>query len=693
MQPEPEAGITRPVVRETDRPLYSHGDGPESSTSSADIGPAEVKPLNRKALVALGTADLAAYLLSFSVVLLLKYKEPLTHFLQAPLLIGLPLAWALSTFLTRKLSKLRLRSFTLNVRAFSLSFFIMLGGVSLLMKLSPLIITSRFAIVSSLLIGYVFELIILRSVAPALSSSSEAIEFVKSLLLLAADLSILASVLTFYLLILYILKEATADTWLLVGSVILGWFASSVVSHQFELDFRQNYWKYINNFIKEYFVFACIASFFVLIFRLHGDPMHLLVGGVFAYAGISFCAFSSLFFTKIPRKTDDSRIDYLKDTEVSDELVDTSKISKVDLWKPIYADDVNITFRDKLRDIQLIKFPGLFSSIDEKVDLNGLNIKYSIVTRTTDVYDVEVLPDSRLQLFMNLQDLNRMRHINSYLIEVNNKLEPDGLFIGRFEPIKNRYNRFLRRYPFYFAQIFYARDFIWHRVFPKLPVFRSVYFAISKGRKRALSIAEAFGRIYYCGFQLASAFELEGCLYFIAIKKLKPPLGHAPLYGPLFKMKRVGENGKNIFVYKIRTMHPYSEYLQEFVYDTNNLEVGGKLKDDFRVTSWGRVLRKLWIDELPMIINLFRGDLKLVGVRPLSGHYLSLYDESLRLRRMKHKPGLIPPFYVDMPKTLDQIMESERRYLDAYEGSPLLTDIKYLFKAVRNIVLRGARSA
>jgi lipopolysaccharide/colanic/teichoic acid biosynthesis glycosyltransferase len=57
---------------------------------------------------------------------------------------------------------------------------------------------------------------------------------------------------------------------------------------------------------------------------------------------------------------------------------------------------------------------------------------------------------------------------------------------------------------------------------------------------------------------------------------------------------------------------------------------GGKFKDDFRITTWGRVLRKLWIDELPQFINFFKGELSLVGVRALSDHYFQLYPKDVQ---------------------------------------------------------------
>ncbi len=80
------------------------------------------------------------------------------------------------------------------------------------------------------------------------------------------------------------------------------------------------------------------------------------------------------------------------------------------------------------------------------------------------------------------------------------------------------------------------------------------------------------------------------------------------------------------------------------------------------------------------------------GVRPLSQHYYSLYNDDLKQKRIKFKPGLVPPFYADMPKTLEEIMSSEMRYLEAYEKHPILTDFSYFFKAFFNIFFRRARS-
>ena len=114
-------------------------------------------------------------------------------------------------------------------------------------------------------------------------------------------------------------------------------------------------------------------------------------------------------------------------------------------------------------------------------------------------------------------------------------------------------------------------------------------------------------------------------------------------------------------------MYPYSE----FIFKQNNLESGGKFKDDFRVPFWGKFFRKLFIDELPMIINWIKTNLKLVGVRTISNHYLSLYSKVHQVRGRNFKPSLVPPFYADLPKTINEIELSEKRYLDAFEKNPI----------------------
>ena len=139
-------------------------------------------------------------------------------------------------------------------------------------------------------------------------------------------------------------------------------------------------------------------------------------------------------------------------------------------------------------------------------------------------------------------------------------------------------------------------------------------------------------------------------------------------------------------------MYPYSEYCQDLIMNENNLDATGKILNDYRVTFWGKFIRRFWLDELPMLINFFKRELNLVGVRPLSQSYFNKYPKHIQNLRIKVKPGLLPPFYADLPKNFDEILISEKKYLEEKINNPLLTDIKYFFSILANILFKGARS-
>lgn len=332
----------------------------------------------------------------------------------------------------------------------------------------------------------------------------------------------------------------------------------------------------------------------------------------------------------------------------------------------------------------------VFQFISENIDLNIPD--YSILSTTTQ-FNIDKLQENIYLKIVNLKRINDIRFINKFFESVNRKLIDKGFFIGCVETKDQRKQRLLKKYPPVLNRIYYLFDFIIKRIFPKFNLTKRIYFFLTRGENRVVSKAETFGRLYSCGFRIVNEKEIRGLLYFVATKTREPFFDMEPTYGPLVKLRRIGKNGKIINVYKLRTMHPYAEYLQEYVYDKSDLQEGGKFKDDFRITTIGKNFRKFWIDELPMLINYFRKEMKLVGVRPLSEHYFSLYSKKLQEKRIKTKPGLIPPFYVDMPKTIEEIQASELKYLEAYEKHPLLTDWKYFWKAVWNILFRKARSS
>jgi lipopolysaccharide/colanic/teichoic acid biosynthesis glycosyltransferase len=320
-------------------------------------------------------------------------------------------------------------------------------------------------------------------------------------------------------------------------------------------------------------------------------------------------------------------------------------------------------------------------------DIIWLNRNYPIDA----VFDDYTQVDNPVCL-INSAALNKVRFVNKYLERMNASLKTGDLVKIFFVSNHQRKRKIAKRVPKMFVGTAYFLDYLFNRVKPKVGFTRKLYFALTKGRYRALSEYEVWGRLHSCGFTLLNAYELNGGTWFLAEKTGDPDYNMEASYGPLIKLKRIGKDYREIKVLKLRTMYAYSEYLQEAIYANNGTSNGDKADNDPRVTSAGRFFRKYWLDELPMLINWFRGDVKLVGVRPLSHAKFNTYPADLQILRTRFKPGLVPPFYADMPKTQADMFKSELTYLLEYEISPFLTDVRYFFKAFHNIVFKRARS-
>jgi lipopolysaccharide/colanic/teichoic acid biosynthesis glycosyltransferase len=296
--------------------------------------------------------------------------------------------------------------------------------------------------------------------------------------------------------------------------------------------------------------------------------------------------------------------------------------------------------------------------------------------------------------FKTYKKLNDIQYINKYFQKINNELAIDECFIGKFETFSARKNRlFINKIPI-LRLIFFFFDFIIHRILPKTKFLNVIYYKINKGRNRLFSKAEILGRLVYCGFKIDELETIDGLIYFKARKFEDFVKKENVSYGIIFKMKRIGKNGKKINVYKIRTMHPYSEFIQDYVMKENGLNVKGKIHRDFRLTPWGKFLRKYWIDELPQLINVLKGEMKLVGVRPVTSFYFNNLPEDLQLKRVKFKPGCIPPYLgMNLNSDFESVLASERTYLDLKLKNPYTTDLKFFFYALINIIFKGRRSS
>jgi lipopolysaccharide/colanic/teichoic acid biosynthesis glycosyltransferase len=201
------------------------------------------------------------------------------------------------------------------------------------------------------------------------------------------------------------------------------------------------------------------------------------------------------------------------------------------------------------------------------------------------------------------------------------------------------------------------------------------------------------GRLAYCGYEITDFHVINGLSYFVAMKTRDPLTIQNSSYYPVIKMQRVGQHGKMIEVYKFRTMHPYAEYLQNYVVQLNGYNNKGKPAGDFRLTRWGKWMRRNGIDELPQLINVLKGEMKLVGLRPLSLVRYNEFPEDLQLERIKYKPGCLPPYVaLNMPDDKMNI-EAERIYIKDLSGNPRYTDLRYFLKSVYNMLFCRFRSS
>ena len=202
-----------------------------------------------------------------------------------------------------------------------------------------------------------------------------------------------------------------------------------------------------------------------------------------------------------------------------------------------------------------------------------------------------------------------------------------------------------------------------------------------------------YGYFVYHGFKIQKYIELSKKIIVNIIKNKNISSIIDKKYTMFIKLPRTGKDGKRIFVYKLRTMQPYSEYIQDFVIEKNGFNQNGTIKNDFRITKTGKFLRKYWLDELPMLFNLFNGNLKLIGFRPLSDTMLNTYPRDFVKDRNQYKPGLIPPYYIDRPDGFEELIESEKRYIQKYKERRFITDVVYFYKFLNAVFLRGVRSS
>jgi exopolysaccharide biosynthesis polyprenyl glycosylphosphotransferase len=198
-----------------------------------------------------------------------------------------------------------------------------------------------------------------------------------------------------------------------------------------------------------------------------------------------------------------------------------------------------------------------------------------------------------------------------------------------------------------------------------------------QGAKRALDAAIAFSILFF----------LSPVLLTIAVLiKLESP-------GPLlFRQRRVGRDGERFEVFKFRSMYEDADERKAEFAALNDIGDGVmfEIREDPRVTRIGQVLRKYSLDELPQLLNVLRGEMSLVGPRPLIEPEAEALSEDWHARRLDLRPGLTGPWQISgrSDTTVEEMVRFDYTYV---AGWSLARDIEILFATVPAVLSgRGA---
>lgn len=147
----------------------------------------------------------------------------------------------------------------------------------------------------------------------------------------------------------------------------------------------------------------------------------------------------------------------------------------------------------------------------------------------------------------------------------------------------------------------------------------------------------------------------------------------------LFRQERPGKNGKIFEIIKFRTMNNAKD------------ESGNLLPDDLRLTKFGKFIRSTSIDELPELINILKGDMSIVGPRPLLIEYLDLYNEEQK-HRHDVRPGLTGLAQVNGRNSIT--WEEKFKYdIEYVKNVTFINDCKIILKTIQKVVQRDGINA
>ncbi len=447
--------------------------------------------------------------------------------------------------------------------------------------------------------------------------------------------------------------------------LFIGWLVTIALNERHKPKFYQKKLKYIASpFIKAWLIYFILTTLLILIFNLNTWYIAYVTISVFSLAEIVLIIL----------------LKYIKRNNSGEEDVSVSK------------------FKQNNLNIRKIGLPIITYLVNEEqmISEDLFEKLYENVKSTRDQKSKVLIFDSKLtddkSDFIHLKTLvNNLKEINSTFKKLHHQITNGGYLTLKYYGLDELEASFkkLSAVKRFFR---YVHFYIYQRAFPKIKGLSLIYKIFSGEKNKVISKAEVWGRLAYHGFDVISEERIDNQMTVLIAKKIKTVSDNPnPSHSPLIRLNRVGYRGKIIKVYKIRSMYPYSEFLQQKVYELNKLSNTGKFNEDFRITKYGKIFRKYWIDELPQFFDWLRGEIKLVGIRAMSQQFFNLYSKEYKELYKQVKPGIFSPIFDETNDSFEKIENIEQKYLESYLKQPIATDFKYI-KIVLNHILKGVRS-
>ncbi len=204
-------------------------------------------------------------------------------------------------------------------------------------------------------------------------------------------------------------------------------------------------------------------------------------------------------------------------------------------------------------------------------------------------------------------------------------------------------------------------------------------------------------RVYFILKRLTDiVFALLGCILLVPIALIVKItyILNGDFNSIFFKQKRIGKNGKEFNLYKFRTMVPNAEEVLKKLLKQEKYkkewDLNQKFSKDPRITKIGNILRKTSLDEVPQFINVLKGDMSLIGPRPLINGELDAHNGNHELYE-SIRPGITGWWAANgrSATTYEKRLELEYYYC---KNCSIMLDIRCIFRTVKAVIFKtGAK--